>query len=224
MKIKKYISKAVPLSLIIVIFIIIAFYLNDFVEYTDPENGISYKYDSYYFLSSDDPKAIRQIRSDCNEYYSTYKVIFDKQAKYVDVYPYAQYYCIRTLQNELDIYDTYFAYFVPGKIFGDTKQENLTDSEYDELSNHIELMQEKNFKSVIADKIDKTLTFGDNEYVNFKFYVRDDDHYPYRFIYQYFLLQLDDGNVVEFVLCSREDTYDDTYTQVSEVLASFKAN
>lgn len=223
MKSKKVISKVVSIILVISMFTLLTAcgektITDNFVEYTDPNNGVSYTYNSAYLLSTGDEEAMTEFKDFSTDFYESVKA--DNEI-YKGYYPDTQYYVVRNAENKIDYSCSTFYFLDAGKMFGDIKMSELSDSVYSKLVENIKMQLTVNGNIADPDTSNKYLTFGENEFLHVKINFRSGDN---KMVYEQFLLQLDNGNVVNFVLNCYEDEYENAYAQVSKVLESVKVN
>lgn len=222
-KSRKRFSRILSIILVISIFTILtscSSKLEDnFVEYVDPNNGVSYTYNSTYLLSVDDEEASTQMKDFDVELYDDAKA--DKDV-YSAAYADTQYYIIRNSSNKIDFSCPTFYYLDAGQIFGDIKQSDISDVQYQSLVSNFK--QQMVLNGTIADEDDvrnKTLTFGENEYLHIKLNLRSGGD---KSVFETFLLQLDNGDVITFVINCYEAEYDNAYANATKVLETVKVN
>lgn len=223
MKTKKVISKVVSIILVISMFTLLTAcggetLTDNFVEYTDPNNGVSYSYNSAYLLSTGDEEVVAKLQDVSTDFYNSVKADNDI---YTGYYPDAQYYIIRNAENKIDYSCPSFYYLDAGKMFGDMKMSELSDDIYLQLVGNIKQQLVMNGNIADADTTNKYLTFGENEFLHVKMNFRAGDN---KMVYEQFLYQLENGNVINFVLACYDSEYENAYAQVSKVLESVKAN
>lgn len=191
---------------------------DNFVDYTDSTSGISYTYNNAYVMSFDNADDVEEMKSYNIDYYNQ---MLGDRTTYVNRYPDAQYYRIRTKKNEFNDSSSIFVYSVDGKTLDDRLMSEISDEDYKIFSNSIKTQLESALGEVEEDTSEKYLTFGDNQYMHVKF-TFDMIGRPY--IYEQFLFQLDDGTVAKFVFQAYESQYDFAFEQVSQILESMKLN
>lgn len=192
--------------------------INDnFIEYVDSNNNVSYSYNGSYILSTDNEENVAEIKDFNTKLYDSIEA---HKATYTSVYPDTQYYIIRNMKNKIDYSCAIFYYVDAGKILGDKKQSELSDSEYKTIENNFTTQMA--LKGSIVEKndvTDKFIKIGDNDYLHFKLNFKSGGN---KMIYEEFLLQLDNGNVLEFSLTCYDSEYENSYAQVVKVLESVK--
>lgn len=218
MKFKKGFSSIISIILVISMFAILTSCskapADNFVEYTDPNNGVSFTYNSGYILSTDNEEVVTEIKSFSEDFYN--EVIEDKDTC-IAVYPDTQYYIIKDKKNKIDFTSSTFYYLDAGKIFADIKQSDIDDYQYQALTTNLEQQAELDGSVATADTTNKFLTFGENEYLHTKINTTADDG---DMVYEQFLLQLDNNDVICFILNCHASEYDNAYKNVTKVLES----
>lgn len=227
MKKRNFLSNAI--SLILIFSMCVAFtscsesvpepLADNFVEYVDPTNGVSYTYNNAYVLSLDNPADAVEIGDYSSEFYTA---IFKDRSMYLINYPNAQYYLMRNEKNKIESTNATFVYTIDGRTLRTLKMNELTEEDYKTFSNSIRAQLEKSLGTTVTDDTtNQFVTFGDNQYMHVKCTFSLDET-PY--VYEQFLFQLEDGNVGKFVYYTTEGQYDFGYTYAVQVLESFKAN
>lgn len=191
---------------------------DNFVDYTDATNGVSYTYNNAYVMSFGNDSDLQEIKDYNTDFYNQ---LYKDRRSYVARYEDARYYPIRTNKNEFNSNSSTFIYTVDTSVDADINISEISDEDYELFSNNIKSHLESSMGDVESDTSQKYLTFGANEYLHFK-YTFDMIGRPY--IYEEFVFQLEDGTVCEFIFHAYESQYDFAFEQVSKILESMKVN
>lgn len=187
-----------------------------FVDYTDPNNGVSYTYNNAYLLSFDNETDVQEIKDFNTDFYNQ---VFKNRRPYTNIYADSQYYLTRTKKNEINSSSGSFIYTVDRLSDSDINIYEVSDEDYQIYSDNYKNELASSYKEVSEATSDKYVTYGENQYLHFKYTY---DIFGMTNVYEEFSFQLDDGTICQFILYCSEGQYDFTFEYVKEVLESMK--
>lgn len=195
--------------------------LNDeFVEYYDKSNGVSYTYNSTYVMSTSDPEIMKEIEDYSSKIYEQVKSAKDNVLSKDEN---AQYYVFRNSNNKVDHRGNDMAYSHYPDKYKDINLYEITDYEYEMgIIKQGEIIESKTRKyNVVSSTSEKFVTYGDNKYLYIRLVINEPGN-PYT-MEQYYL-QLKNGETVMFSVVWEDESFTGVHKYFDQVLESVKIN